>query len=80
MQFCLQIKQDPVSESEDERTSSTNNTEVTSSKASEAKLGRPSRNADKTKTNRARNKSAESLYKDAVSQPSNSSSAVSVVT
>ncbi|XP_031640521.1 inner centromere protein-like [Contarinia nasturtii] len=67
------IKQEPVSESEDEATPSTSNVAnvaSTSSTVSEEKSVRPSRNAaDKSKANRVLNTSGESLYEDAMSQP-----------
>ncbi|XP_055313027.1 inner centromere protein-like [Sitodiplosis mosellana] len=66
------IKQEPVSESEDEGVSSTNNadSEASSNTAVEEKTVRSSRSAsEKSKTNRPLNTSGESLYEDAMSQP-----------
>lgn len=70
----FQIKQEPVSESEDEAVSSSTN-DGASATVSEDKTVRPSRNIkDKSKTTRTLNTSGESLYEDAVSQPMSISS------
>lgn len=87
----FKIKQEPVSESEDEGVSTESNTvnETTSKtvavekaeKAEKAeKSVRPSRSAsEKSKANRPLNTSGESLYEDAMSQPMTNTTNVSII-